>query len=91
MNIWTAFFLVLSVVILASPLLFFKGTMTRNGSAYIDNKDETPPIPECGELELDLASGRITQEDYEAMTAKAKPLACLAEGVEGNDGSLPEG
>ena len=90
MNIWTAFFLVLSVVILASPLLFFKGTVTRNGSAYIDNKDETP-IPECGELELDLASGRITQEDYEAMTAKAKPLACLAEGVEGNDGSLPEG
>ena len=78
------------MVILASPLLFFKSTRSRNGSVQVGSSDETP-VPENDELELDLATGRITQEDYEAMIAKAKPLTHLVKGAEGSDGSFPEG
>ena len=73
MNIWTVFFLVISVVILASPLLLSKNTVSRNGpnswSGYV-GAPEGKPAWEDGGLELDLASGRLTVEDYESMTGR---------------------
>jgi hypothetical protein len=64
MNIWTSFFLVLSVVILAYPFLASgdqpKG---RNGAAGTD----APGSWDDEELDLDLATGRLSREDYEAM------------------------
>ncbi|MDF1527033.1 MAG: hypothetical protein RRA15_08670 [bacterium] len=87
MNIWTAFFLVLSVVILASPLLSSPDAV-RNGSAsgrsYNGRQD-----PEDNELELDLASGRLAREDYEAMTGqKAGLISETVEGALEGDGNL---
>jgi hypothetical protein len=90
MNIWTAFFLVVSAVILASPLLSSRDAV-RSGS---DNGsgDDSRSAFEDNELELDLASGRLAPEDYEAMTGrKMKPISQPAENAEGDDGSLPEG
>jgi len=86
LSIWTAFFLVLSVVILASPLLFSSGAV-RNGSASGGNSDDRSDRrdQEENELELDLASGRLAREDYEAMTGRK------AKGAERDDGNLPEG
>ena len=65
MNIWTSFFLVLSVVILAYPFLASGDQPnSRNGAAGTD----TPESWEDEELDLDLATGRLSREDYEAMT-----------------------
>jgi hypothetical protein len=90
LNIWTAFFLVLSVVILASPLLSSSDTVrNRSDSGRSHNGRQNP---EDNELELDLASGRLALEDYEAMTGiKADPESETVEGTKGNDGSLSEG
>ena len=68
MNIWTAFFLVVSMVILASPLLSSSDAV-RSGSDS-GRSDDGRPDWEDSELELDLASGRLAQEDYEAMTGR---------------------
>ena len=86
MSIWTAFFLVLSVVILASPLLSSSDAV-RNGSAGGGNNDGRSDRrdQEENELELDLASGRLALEDYEAMTGRK------AKRAEGDDGIFPEG
>ena len=90
MNIWTAFFLVVSVVILASPLLSSREAV-RNGSDSGPG-DNSRLDWEDNELELDLASGRLAEEDYEAMTGrKVKSTARPVERAEGNDGRLPEG
>ena len=72
MNIWTAFFLVLSVVILASPLLSSTDAV-RNGSASRPSHSGRQG-PEDNELELDLVSGRLAREDYEAMTGQKARL-----------------
>jgi hypothetical protein len=91
LNIWTSFFLVVSVVILASPLLLSEDTVKGQGSDAGDSND-TKPDWEDNELEIDLASGRLAREDYNAMTyQKAKLATGTAEGVEGDDGCLPEG
>lgn len=92
MNIWTAFFLVVSMVILASPLLSSPDA-ARNGSDNGRNHDSKPgwPDPEDSELELDLASGRLTEEDYETMTGrKAKIVTQPSQRAEDDDGNLPE-
>ncbi len=86
MNIWTAFFLVVSVVILASPLLSSSDAV-RNGSASGRSQNGRED-PEDNELELDLASGRLAREDYEAMTGRK---AQTVERAKGNDGSLSSG
>jgi hypothetical protein len=89
-NIWTAFFLVLSIVILASPVLLYREGVERNGEDTADN-DESKTDPEDEELELDLASGRITLEDYEVMSGrKTGPIAEPDDKVKGDHGNLPE-
>ena len=87
MNIWTAFFLVVSVVILASPLLSSSDAVrNRSDSGRSHNGWQDP---EDNELELDLASGRLAREDYEAMTGiKANPESETVEGALEDDGSL---
>ena len=89
MTIWTAFFLVVSAVILASPLLSSPDAV-RNGSDSGRRHDARLDRPdyEDNELELDLASGRLAREDYEAMTGRK---AQTVERAKGNDGSLSEG
>lgn len=90
MNIWTAFFLVLSIVILASPVLLYREGVDRNGAGAADN-DESKPDLEDEELELDLASGRITLEDYEVMSGRRTgPIAEPDVKVKGDHGNLPE-
>ena len=90
MNIWTAFFLVLSIVILASPLLSSSGAV-RNGSAS-GRSHNGRQDPEDSELELDLASGRLAREDYEAMTdQKVKLVSETVESALEEDGSLSQG
>ncbi len=87
MNIWTAFFLVLSVVILASPLLSSSDAV-RNRSAS-GRSHNSRQDPEDNELELDVASGRLAREDYEAMTGqKTRLVSETAEGALEDDGSL---
>lgn len=91
MNIWTVFFMVVSAVILASPLLSSPDA-ARNWSGNGSNHDGRPgwPDPEDSELELDLVSGRLTEEDYETMTGrKAKSIS--HERIEENDENLPAG
>lgn len=91
MNIWAAFFLVVSAVILASPLLLSKGTVNRNGS-YDERHGDGRPAWEDNELRLDLASGRLTEEDFEAMTGrKSKLVSQPDERAGGDDGNLPQG
>jgi hypothetical protein len=69
MNIWTSFFLVLSVVILAYPFLVPSDQPNgRNGAAGTD----APGSWEEEELDLDLATGRLSREDYEAMTGAGR-------------------
>ena len=74
MNIWTSFFLVVSVVILATPLLLSKDAVNRqdtdSGHIY-----DSKPDWENDELELDLAAGRLAREDYEAMTGQKARMA----------------
>jgi len=90
LSIWTVFFLVVSAVILASPLLTTSVTV-RNGSDSEHGYDGKPDWDD-DELELDLASGRLAREDYDVMTGqRAKHEAEPAESAEGDDGSLPEG
>ena len=91
MNIWTAFFLVVSVVILASPLLSSPDA-ARNGPDSGRSHDGRPgwPDQEDNELILDLASGRLTEEDFEAMTGrKSKLVSQSDERAEGDDGNFP--
>ena len=89
MNIWTVFFLVISVVVLASPLLSTR-EFVKGGS------DKSPgvngrPQWEDNELELDLVSGRLSREDFEAMTGrKAGPGTRQVEHAKGDDGYFPE-
>ena len=91
MNTWTSLFLVVSAVILASPLLLSEDTVKRQGSDRGKNYD-TKPDREDNELELDLASGRLAREDFEAMTGQEARLANEpAEDEDGDDGYLPEG
>jgi hypothetical protein len=92
MNIWTVFFLVVSAVILASPLLS-STVVVRNGSGNGRSRSGRPdrPDPEDSALELDLASGRLTREDYEVMTGLTTRPDETVEGNKGTDGSLSEG
>lgn len=66
MNIWMALFLVLSAVVLASPFLSSRSTMKESMDmpCHGPGRDHW----EDEELELDLLSGRLAREDYEAMT-----------------------
>lgn len=70
MNIWTALFLVLSVVILASPFLS-SGSAEREDAGQPDPYDSRAYGEDDG-LRLDLASGRLAREDYDAMTGNSK-------------------
>ncbi len=91
MNIWTAFFLVVSAVILASPLLS-SSDASRKVSDSGRSDDGWPNWPdwEDNELKLDLASGRLTEEDFEAMTGrKSKRVSQSDERAEEADGILP--
>lgn len=91
MNIWMAFFLVLSIVILAAPILLFKEAHDRNGSGRADMSD-SGPVMEDDELQLDLASGRLTREDYEIMSGRKYETAVGSDGsAKGDHGNLPEG
>ena len=89
MNIWTAFFLVISVVILASPLLSSRD-IGKNGSDSERGGNDRPHW-ENGDLKLDLASGRLSREDFETMTGRriGSPTELMAR-EEGEDGNLPE-
>ncbi len=64
MNIWTSFFLVLSIVTLAYPFLAPddqpNGLNRATGTEAHESWDDE-------ELDLDLATGRLSREDYEAM------------------------
>jgi len=89
LNIWTAFFMIVSMVILASPLLFPSDAL--RGGSDSGRSDDDGPDWEDSELELDLASGRLAREDYEVMTdRKSKSAAQPAQRAEEDDGSLPE-
>jgi hypothetical protein len=91
LNTWTSLFLVVSVVILASPLLLSEDTVKGRGSDREKSYD-TEPDWEDNELELDLASGRLAREDFEAMTGQEARLANEpAEKEDGDDGYLSEG
>lgn len=91
MNIWMAFFLVVSIVILAAPVLLFKETRNKNGSGRRGMSDNGPAL-EDDELQLDLASGRLTREDYEIMSRrKSETLSGLYNSAGGDHGNLPEG
>jgi hypothetical protein len=76
MNIWTAFFLVVSIVILAAPLLLSGGVLDRNStdgarsrSGGVDGSVAGSGLPD-DELEMDLASGRLARDDYEVMSGR---------------------
>lgn len=88
MNIWTALFLVVSVVILASPILFPSDTVKSR-----TRKAEDVGRPGDDDLKLDLASGRLDMEDFEAMTGlkAAGPVPGGAGQEGGDDGFVPEG
>ena len=90
MNIWTAFFLVVSIVILAAPILLSRETLDRNGSVNPD-VSKSRPIMEDDELELDLASGRLAREDYEVMSGQGSEAVKPDSGAGGDHGNFPEG
>ena len=91
MSIWTAFFLVVSVVILSSPFLSSRGALTSQSGR--GNNDDGALYWEDNELELDLATGRLTREDYEEMTAERnnRPAIKPYERGEEDNGNLPQG
>jgi hypothetical protein len=68
LNVWTVFFLVVSAVILASPLLSPAPAVKKEGETAIDRAGLSHW--EEDELELDLASGRLDREDFEEMTGR---------------------
>ena len=76
MNIWTAFFLVVSIVILAAPILLSRETPDGNGPDRTDISDKGPVL-EDDELELDLVSGRLSSEDYEIMAGRKSGSASV--------------
>jgi hypothetical protein len=91
LNIWTVFFMVVSAVILASPLLSSPDA-ARNWSGNGSNHDGRLGWPdrEESDLILDLASGRLTAEDFEAMTGrKANSVTQPTQSAEEDDGNLP--
>ena len=90
MNIWTAFFLVLSIVILAAPILLSKETLDRNGYSSPD-AGKSSPVMEDNELELDLASGRLAREDYEAISGHKSEAEEPDSGAREDHGNFPEG
>ena len=69
MNVWTAFFLVVSIVILATPLFLSRDAANRNGSGRVDTGVCRSSLAD-DELELDYVSGRLTREDYEVMSGQ---------------------
>lgn len=87
MNIWTAFFMVVSVVILASPFLSLpEAAWSGSVSKSIDNGAADW---DANEIELDLASGRLAREDYEAMAGgREQPPPGRSERAEGEDGTV---
>ena len=91
MNIWTAFFLVVSAVILASPLLSSSDASRKvSDSGRSDDGRPNWPDWEDNELKLDLASGRLTEENFKAMTRRNVKLESQSdEGAEGENGILP--
>jgi hypothetical protein len=89
LNIWTVFFLVVSAVVLTAPLLSTRNA-DRIGSASI--LDNTWQDWEEDELELDLVSGHIARDDYEAMTARRAARGIpRADRAKRDDGNLSEG
>jgi hypothetical protein len=91
LNIWTVFFIVVSVVILTSPLLLSKDVVSRQGSDKGYSNDGKQDW-EDSELDLDLASGRLAQEDYDVMTGQeTRPAVEPTERAERDDGNFPEG
>jgi hypothetical protein len=80
MNIWTSFFLVLSIVALAYPFLVSGDRPNvRNGAAGMD----APENRYNEELELDLAAGRLNREDYEAMGGTGRGVSRIVPGERG--------
>lgn len=90
MNIWSAFFLVVSIVILAAPVLLSGEPQGRNGSGSSE-KDDNFPVLKDDELELDLACGRVAREDYEDMSERRVNATVPDGGARGNHGSASEG
>jgi hypothetical protein len=89
LNVWTIFFLVVSAVVLTVPLLSTRDD-GRVGSAPSHNNSRQDW--EEDELELDLVSGHIAREDYEAVTARrAEPDFPRTDRAKRDDGNLSEG
>lgn len=65
MNVWVAFFLVLAVVVLTSPFLKSGRGPHRNGKAQGGGS-----VPDEQELQPDIASDRLSGDDYRAMTGQ---------------------
>ncbi len=90
MNIWTAFFLVVSAVILALPLLSPRDAVRRESDS--GRSDDGRPgwlDSEINELKLDLAAGRLTEEDFEVMTGRITKLMSQSdEHAEEDDGNI---
>ena len=78
MNVWTAFFLVVSIVVLAAPLLFAREGAGRS-SNYSSISRPGDQVLQDDELELDLASGRLAREDYEEMSERIQAAGSLQE------------
>jgi len=89
LNVWTIFFLVVSAVVLTVPFLSTRDD-GRGGSAPSHNNSRQDW--EDDELELDLASGHISREDYEAVTARrAAPGFPWADRAKRDDGNFSQG
>ena len=86
MSVWTVFFLVLSAVILASA--FLPGREDPREHHVAEGED----LRDNTELELDVASGRLLQEDFETMTGKGRaPGPAPDTAGEGDHGTFPQG
>jgi hypothetical protein len=89
MNVWTVFFLVVSIVTLAAPLLLSRGERIRNGSGSAGSGDVRSGAAD-DELELDLALGRLAREDYEALCGRKLSRTGPDDGAGGEHGNISE-
>ena len=90
MNIWTAFFLVVSIVILAAPLVLTREAPDRTGAESVSAND-TGFVPEEDELELDLALERFSQDDFEIVRGRKLNTASPDNNAREGHGNIPEG
>ncbi len=86
MSVWTVFFLVLSAVILASAFL------PRREDPGEHRVAEGEDLRDNTELELDVASGRLSQQDFEIMTGEGRAPGPAPDATgEGDHGTFPQG